>query len=128
MYGVEILLSRSLTPALLSLYLPSTILTTLSWLSFLLPQPLLRLTLQLLVTMIMLNIITTTRSTIPPANTITAVEIWFLGCLIIMILCILELIIGNKIFRRNSTSSSTSPISLMVETSESPADCWVVAC
>ena len=48
MYGVEILLSRSLTPFLLSLYLPSSLLVSLSWLSLLLAQPLLRLCLQLL--------------------------------------------------------------------------------
>ena len=104
MYGVEILLTRAVTPALLSLYLPSTILTTLSWLSFLLPQPLVRLTLQLLITMIMLNIINTTRNQMPPANTITAVEIWFLGCLIMMLLCILELILERSTFRRPSNS------------------------
>ena len=108
MYGVEILLTRAVTPALLSLYLPSTILTTLSWLSFLLPQPLVRLTLQLLITMIMLNIINTTRNEMPPANTITAVEIWFLGCLIMMLLCIMEVILERSTFRRPSSSSPTT--------------------
>ena len=38
MYGVEILLTRSLTPFLLSLYLPSSLLVSLSWLAFLLAQ------------------------------------------------------------------------------------------
>ena len=120
MYGVEILLSRDITPALLTLYLPSTILVTLSWLAFLIPQPLIRLTLQLLVTMIMLNIIGTTRSTIPPANTITAVEIWFLGCLVMMILCILELVLTNKTFKRPTTSPSTALSSFPFSSQQSP--------
>ena len=108
MYGVEIILTRAVTPALLSLYLPSTILTTLSWLSFLLPHPLVRLTLQLVITIIMLNIINTTRSQMPPTNEITAVEIWFLGCLIMMLLCIIELILERSTFRRPTTSTTTT--------------------
>ena len=108
MYGVEILLTRAVTPALLSLYLPSTILTTLSWLAFLLPQPLVRLSLQLVITIIMLNIINTTRNEMPPANTITAVEIWFLGCLIMMLLCIVELILDRSTFRRPTTTTTSS--------------------
>ena len=50
MYGVEILLERSLTPYILSLYLPSTILVIISWLSYLLSHPLLRLAVELVVT------------------------------------------------------------------------------
>ena len=111
MYGVEIILNRAITPAILSLYLPSTILTTLSWLAFLLPHPLVRLTLQLVITIIMLNIINTTRNDMPPANSITAVEIWFLGCLIMMLLSIIELILEKSTFRRSTRSSTPSSCS-----------------
>ena len=96
MYGVEILLTRSLTPFLLSLYLPSSLLVSLSWLSFLLAQPLLRLGLQLLTSVIILHLITVTRAATPPANTITAIEVWLLGCLVIIILSMLELLLFTK--------------------------------
>ena len=96
MYGVEILLTRSLTPFLLSLYLPSSLLVGLSWLSFLLAQPLLRLGLQLLTSVIILHLISVTRAATPPANTITAIEVWLLGCLVIIILSMLELLLFTK--------------------------------
>ena len=96
MYGVEILLTRSLTPFLLSLYLPSSLLVSLSWLSFLLAQPLLRLGLQLLTSVIILHLISVTRAATPPANTITAIEVWLLGCLVIIILSMLELLLFTK--------------------------------
>ena len=96
MYGVEILLTRSITPFLLSLYLPSSLLVSLSWLSFLLAQPLLRLGLQLLTSVIILHLISVTRAATPPANTITAIEVWLLGCLVIIILSMLELLLFTK--------------------------------
>ena len=96
MYGVEILLSRSLTPFLLSLYLPSSLLVSLSWLSLLLAQPLLRLCLQLLTSLAILHLISVTRAATPPANTITAIEVWLLGCLLIIVLSILELLLFTK--------------------------------
>ena len=96
MYGVEILLTRSLTPFLLSLYLPSSLLVSLSWLSFLLAQPLLRLGLQLLTSVIILHLISVTRAATPPANTITAIEVWLLGCLVVIILSMLELLLFTK--------------------------------
>ena len=61
MYGVEILLTRVLTPYILSLYLPSSILVIIAWLSHLLPHPILRLSLQLIISMILLNMISVTR-------------------------------------------------------------------
>ena len=96
MYGVEILLTRSLTPFLLSLYLPSSLLVSLSWLSFLLAQPLLRLGLQLLTSVIILHLISVTRAATPPANNVTAIEVWLLGCLVIIILSMLELLLFTK--------------------------------
>ena len=112
MYGVEILLSRSLTPFLLSLYLPSSLLVSLyyircnntisgvqvslSWLSLLLAQPLLRLCLQLLTSLAILHLISVTRAATPPANTITAIEVWLLGCLLLIVLSILELLLFTK--------------------------------
>ena len=96
MYGVEILLTRSITPFLLSLYLPSSLLVSLSWLSFLLAQPLLRLGLQLLTSVIILHLVSVTRAATPPANTITAIEVWLLGCLVIIILSMLELLLFTK--------------------------------
>ena len=98
MYGVEILLSRSLTPFLLSLYLPSSLLVSLSWLSLLLAQPLLRLCLQLLTSLAILHLISVTRAATPPANTITAIEVWLLGCLLIIVLSILELLLFTKYY------------------------------
>ena len=84
MYGVEILLTRSLTPFLLSLYLPSSLLVAISWLSCaLLPHPLLRLSLQVVVTMALLHLISATRAATPPANTVTAIEVWLLTCLLL---------------------------------------------
>ena len=96
MYGVEILLTRSLTPFLLSLYLPSSLLVSLSWLSLLLAQPLLRLGLQLLTSVVILHLISAARASTPPANTITAIEVWLLGCLGIIILSMLELLLFTK--------------------------------
>ena len=98
MYGVEILLSRSLTPFLLSLYLPSSLLVSLSWLSLLLAQPLLRLCLQLLTSLAILHLISVTRAATPPANTITAIEVWLLGCLLLIVLSILELLLFTKYY------------------------------
>ena len=77
MYGVEILLTRSLTPFLLSLYLPSSLLVSLSWLSLLLAQPLLRLGLQLLTSVLLLHLISAARartSSANPAHSMTSVS------------------------------------------------------
>ena len=110
MYGVEILLERSLTPYILSLYLPSSILVAISWLSYLLSPPLLRLSVELVVTMVLLNMLTITRSATPPANTITAVEIWLLGCLFVIIISILELLIHTS-FLRSRAGNRTRHVS-----------------
>ena len=110
MYGVEILLERSLTPYILSLYLPSSILVAISWLSYLLSHPLLRLSVELVVTMVLLNMLTITRSATPPANTITAVEIWLLGCLFVIIISILELLIHTS-FLRSRAGNRTRHVS-----------------
>ena len=111
MYGVEILLERSLTPYILSLYLPSTILVVISWLSYLLSHPLLRLAVELVVTMVLLNMLTITRSATPPANTITAVEIWLLGCLIVIIISILELLVHTSYLRTSRAGSTARHVS-----------------
>jgi len=97
MYGVEILLTRVLTPYILSLYLPSSILVIIAWLSHLLPHPILRLSLQLIISMILLNMISVTRGNTPPANSITAVEIWLLGCLVILLVSILEVLFSSTL-------------------------------
>ena len=106
MYGVEILLQRSITPYLLSYFLPSTLLAIISWLSFLVPQVLLRLCLQLLIIIILLNMVSITRSSAPPSNNINALDIWLLGCLLLMIISILELILrSSKLWTRGGTGN-----------------------
>merc|ERR1719206_223856 len=78
MYGVEILLTRSLYPFIISVYIPSTLLVMLSWISFYLPPDLPRLFLLLLTILILINMLSTVRSSAPLCYSVTALEVWLL--------------------------------------------------
>merc|ERR1719458_65012 len=91
-YGLEILLQRSLTPFLFTVYLPSSLLVVATWGSFLVPPDMVPARLILLVsaTLLLVQLTSNARSSIPPTDSITAIEVWLLSCLAFGIVAITQ--------------------------------------
>jgi len=90
MYGVEILLSRTISPFLVSVYLPSTLLVIISWVSFFVTVMLARTGILVSTSLLLLNMLNNTRSSVPISNSATALEIWLLTCLMMMFFTIIQ--------------------------------------
>ncbi|XP_023326380.1 glycine receptor subunit alpha-3 [Eurytemora carolleeae] len=92
MYGFEINLSRSLGPFILSVYLPSAMFVMMSWVSFFIPPDVVPARIVLLVTLclVLINMFNSTTTRIPVSNTVTALEVWLLACMLLVFLSLLE--------------------------------------
>merc|ERR1719474_1372983 len=91
-YGFEILLSRSLGPFILSVYLPSAMFVMMSWVSFFVPPDIVPARIVLLVTLclVLINMFNSTTTRIPVSNAVTAMEVWLLACIILVFLTLVE--------------------------------------
>merc|ERR1711953_1281871 len=91
-YGFEILLSRSLGPFILSVYLPSAMFVMMSWVSFFVPPDIVPARIVLLVTLclVLINMLNSTTTRIPVSNTVTALEVWLLACMLLVFLSLVE--------------------------------------
>jgi len=91
-YGVELRLSRVLSPFILSVYLPSAMFVVMSWVSFFIPPDIVPARIVLLVTLclVLINMFNSTTSKIPVSNSVTALEIWLLACVILVFFSLLE--------------------------------------
>merc|ERR1719397_1026568 len=91
-YGFEILLSRSLGPFLLSVYLPSGMFVVMSWVSFFVPPDVVPARIVLLVTLclVLINMFNSTTTRIPISNAVTAMEVWLLACMLLVFLSLVE--------------------------------------
>merc|ERR1719397_1492841 len=91
-YGFEILLSRSLGPFILSVYLPSGMFVIMSWVSFFIPPDVVPARIVLLVTLclVLINMFNSTTTRIPVSNAVTAMEVWLLACMLLVFLSLVE--------------------------------------
>merc|ERR1719317_1424982 len=91
-YGFEILLSRSLGPFILSVYLPSAMFVMMSWVSFFVPPDIVPARIVLLVTLclVLINMFNFTTARIPVSNAVTAMEVWLLACMLLVFLSLVE--------------------------------------
>merc|ERR1711953_1575665 len=91
-YGFEILLSRSLGPFILSVYLPSAMFVMMSWVSFFVPPDIVPARIVLLVTLclVLINMFNSTTTRIPVSNAVTAMEVWLLACMLLVFLSLVE--------------------------------------
>lgn len=91
-YGFEVLLSRSLGPFILSVYLPSAMFVMMSWVSFFVPPDIVPARIVLLVTLclVLINMFNSTTTRIPVSNAVTAMEVWLLACMLLVFLSLVE--------------------------------------
>lgn len=91
-YGFQILLSRSLGPYILSVYLPSAMFVMMSWVSFFVPPDIVPARIVLLVTLclVLINMFNSTTTRIPVSNAVTAMEVWLLACMLLVFLSLVE--------------------------------------
>merc|ERR1719192_1055451 len=91
-YGFEIKLTRSIGPFILSVYLPSAMFVTMSWVSFFIPPDVVPARIVLLVTLclVLINMFNSTTTRIPVSNTVTALEVWLLACMLLVFLSLVE--------------------------------------
>lgn len=91
-YGFDIRVSRSIGPFILSIYLPSAMFVTMSWLSFFIPPDIYPARIALLVTLclMLINMFNSTTSRIPVSNAVTAMEIWLLTCMVLVFCTLVE--------------------------------------
>jgi len=91
-YGFEIKLTRSIGPFILSVYLPSAMFVTMSWVSFVIPPDVVPARIVLLVTLclVLINMFNSTTTRIPVSNTVTALEVWLLACMLLVFLSLVE--------------------------------------
>jgi len=91
-YGFQIKLSRSLGPFILSVYLPSAMFVMMSWVSFFIPPDVVPARIVLLVTLclVLINMFNSTTTRIPVSNTVTALEVWLLACMLLVFLSLVE--------------------------------------
>jgi len=91
-YGFEMHLSRSLGPFILSIYLPSAMFVTMSWVSFFVPPDIVPARIVLLVTLclVLINMFNSTTARIPVSNAVTAMEVWLLACMTLVFLSLVE--------------------------------------
>ncbi|XP_059087344.1 glycine receptor subunit alpha-4-like isoform X2 [Tigriopus californicus] len=85
-YGLEIHLSRCVSPYLLNVYLPTAIFVVMSWVSFLIPTEVVPARIVLLVTLclVIINTFNNVTARIPVASQVTALEIWLLACILLV--------------------------------------------
>jgi len=85
-YGMEIRLSRTVSPYLLNVYLPTAIFVVMSWVSFLIPTDVVPARIVLLVTLclVIINTFNNVTARIPVASQVTALEIWLLACILLV--------------------------------------------
>merc|ERR1719474_129768 len=91
-YGFEMQLSRSLGPFILSIYLPSAMFVTMSWVAFFVPPDIVPARIVLLVTLclVLVNMFNSTTARIPVSNAVTAMEVWLLACMLLVFLSLVE--------------------------------------
>lgn len=116
-YGMQIVLKRSLGPFILSVYLPSGMFVVMSWVSFFIPPDIVPARIVLLVTLclVLINMFNFTTARIPVANSITAMEVWLLACIVLVFLTLVEYAVilrEEVLIKRNkrkalSTTSTT---------------------
>merc|ERR1719410_1108285 len=108
-YGFEILLSRSLGPFILSVYLPSAMFVMMSWVSFFVPPDVVPARIVLLVTLclVLINMFNFTTARIPVSNAVTAMEVWLLACMMLVFFSLVEYTI---ILRKSVTHNRTLEI------------------
>jgi len=91
-YGFEMQLSRSLGPFILSIYLPSAMFVSMSWVAFFVPPDIVPARIVLLVTLclVLVNMFNSTTARIPVSNAVTAMEVWLLACMLLVFLTLVE--------------------------------------
>lgn len=90
--GVNITFSRLLTSSLLTIYIPSTLIVCLSWLSFWIDVNGIpgRISLATMAILTIITQILDIRKNMPPVSYVTAIDIWLFVCLIAVFLSLVE--------------------------------------
>ncbi|KAI1294824.1 Gamma-aminobutyric acid receptor subunit rho-2 [Halotydeus destructor] len=90
--GVNITFNRLLTSSLLTIYIPSTLIVSLSWVSFWIDVQGIpgRVSLGIMSILTIITQILDIRKTMPPVSYVTAIDIWLFGCLVYVFLSLVE--------------------------------------
>ena len=101
--GFNILLERKLTPYILNVYLPSTVLVIVSWISFQIPTDTIPGRMALLVTcyLVLANIGNGARSKAPANGDATLADVWLQFCMVFVALALFEYAFLLVIIRRS---------------------------
>merc|ERR1711860_379318 len=82
--GFEMKLERHFMSYIITYYLPSGLFVVVSWISFLIPPDIVPGRMALLITLflVLVNIFNNVTTNSPKAETLTAIEIWMLACIL----------------------------------------------
>lgn len=102
--GVNITFSRLLTSSLLTIYIPSTLIVTLSWVSFWIDVNGIpgRISLGIMSILTIITQILDIRKNMPPVSYVTAIDIWLFVCLIAVFLSLIEYAFAYNYVRKVS--------------------------
>ena len=105
--GINITFTRLLTSSLLTIYIPSTLIVTLSWISFWIDVQGIpgRVSLGIMSILTIITQILDIRKNMPPVSYVTAIDIWLFVCLIAVFLSLVEYAFAYNHIRKVSSLS-----------------------
>jgi hypothetical protein len=105
--GVNITFTRLLTSSLLTIYIPSTLIVSLSWVSFWIDVNGIpgRISLGIMSILTVITQILDIRKNMPPVSYVTAIDIWLFVCLIAVFLSLVEYAFAYNYVRKVSRMS-----------------------
>lgn len=112
--GVNITFSRLLTSSLLTIYIPSTLIVSLSWVSFWIDVQGIpgRISLGIMSVLTVITQILDIRKNMPPVSYVTAIDIWLFICLIAVFLSLVEYAFAYNYVRKVTLNVRTSGMTL----------------
>merc|ERR1719166_797759 len=103
--GFEMILKRHVSHYIITYYLPSGLFVVVSWISFLVPPDVIPGRMALLVTLflVLVNIFNNVTTNSPKAETLTAIEIWMLACILFVFgsLIVYAVILNQKLINKS---------------------------
>jgi len=109
--GFELKLERHFMSYIITYYLPSGLFVVVSWISFLIPPDIVPGRMALLITLflVLVNIFNNVTTNSPKAETLTAIEIWMLACILFVFgsLIVYAAILNQKLINKSRKKDKT---------------------
>lgn len=110
--GFEMKLERHFMSYIITYYLPSGLFVVVSWISFLIPPDIVPGRMALLITLflVLVNIFNNVTTNSPKAETLTAIEIWMLACILFVFgsLIVYAVILNQKLINKSRKKEARS--------------------